>query len=128
MKTSEGMLKIYLWPDGSWIEETDDIDDLDWYITSTGKSDDYTEHFVPIELDAEDIDELIKMKALPGMLPDKIQLIEDMGKVSIPKGAILIVHHSKDIEYSAVTMLEDRLIVNAPDVFIEIIQPKGNKQ
>lgn len=117
-------IKIYVWPDGSWVSE-DDIDDLDWYIVSTEKSDDYAIYNVPIELEAEDIEELINMQALPGMLPDPGELnIEDMGKVAIPEGAILFVHHSKDIEYNAVTMLEDKLIVNAPGIFVEVIMPK----
>ena len=126
MKTPADKLLIYVWPDGSWVSE-DDVDDLDWYISSNGKSDDFSEHFIPLELDAEDIEELISLNALPGMLPDKVQKIEHMGKVSIPEGAILIVHHSKDIEYNAVTMLEDKLIVNAPDVFVEVIQSKVDK-
>lgn len=124
---ADDTIKIYVWPDGHWVSE-EDVDDLDWYISSSGKSDDFSEHEISLELDADDIEELISMNALPGMLPDKPQKIEHMGKVSIPEGAILIVHHSKDIEYSAVTMLEDKLIVNAPGVFVEVIQPKAKEE
>lgn len=120
---AEDTLTIYVWPDKTWASE-EDIDDLDWYIISTGKSDDYTEYEVSLDLEYEDIDELISLNALPGMLPDKPIGLEHQGKVSIPKGAILIVHHSKDIEYNATTMLEDKLIVNAPNIVVEVIMPK----
>ena len=126
MKTPDDKLKIWVWPDGSWISE-DDVDDLDWYISSNGKSDDFSEHLIPLLLDGDDIEELISMNALPGMLPDKPAGLEHQGKVSVPDGAILIVHHSKDIEYKAVTMLEDRMIVNAPNTFVEVIMPKADK-
>ncbi len=116
-------IKIYVWPDGSWVNE-DDADDIDWYISSNGKSDDFSTHDVDAELEAEDIDELIELNALPGMLPDMPTKLEDMGKVSIPEGAVLIVHHSKDIDYNAVTSLEDKMIVNAPNIFVEVIQKK----
>lgn len=118
-------IKIYVWPDNSW-ESEEEIDDLDWYISSNGKSDDYAEHMVPIELDAEDISELIELNALEGMLPDKFK-IEEKGKIKIPKDAILIITHAKDIPYNAVTILEDRLIISAPDLTIEIIQGNKNK-
>ena len=128
MKIPDDKLKIFVWPDGHWVSE-DDIPDLDWYIASTGKSDDFSEHFIPIELEADDIEELISLNALPGMLPDKPMGLEHQGKVSVPEGAILIVHHSKDIKYQAVTMLEDKLIVNAPDIMVEVIMLKrGNKK
>lgn len=117
-------IMIYVWPDRSWVSE-EDVDDLDWYIASTGKSDDFSIHDVPLDLEADDIEELISMDALPGMLPEVTTLkIEQMGKVSIPEGAILMVHHSKDIEYNAVTMLKDKLIVNAPGIMVEVIMPK----
>jgi hypothetical protein len=121
-------LKIYVWPDGSW-ESEEDIDDMDWYLSSMGKSDDFSEHTVDLDLDYDDIQELIDLQALPGMLPDPVTInnIVGMGKIPVPKGAIVVVSHSKDIEYNAVTMLEDRLIVNAPDVFVEIIQAKVDK-
>ena len=116
-------IKIFVWPDNSWVNE-DDIDDMDWYLASTDKGDDYAKYYVSIELDADDIDELIELKALPGMLPDPKKSIEEMGKVPIPEGAILIVHHSKDIDYSATTILKDKIIINAPDIFVEVIQSK----
>jgi len=72
-------IKIYVWPDGSWINE-DDAEDLDWYISSNGKSDDYSEHDVDINLEADDIEELIELQALPGMLhtvmPEETKNIE----------------------------------------------------
>ena len=135
MSTPEDKLKIFVWADGSW-ESEEEIDDMDWYISSNGKSDDFTEYLIPIELDPEEIDELIELEALPGMLPDMPQEIQETqeiqgiiggGKLAIPEGSVLIVHHSKDIDYNAVTMLEDKLIVNAPDVFVEIIQSKEDK-
>lgn len=121
-------IKIYVWPDGSWISE-EDIDDMEWYLFTTGKSDDYKEYQVPIELEAEDIEELISLNALPGMLPDPTTIkIEDMGKIEIPEDALLIVHHSKDIDYNAVTILKDRMIVNAPGIFIEVITSKDKNE
>lgn len=117
------MIKIYVWPDGVWYSE-EDIVDIEWL----GKSDDYSEHLVPIELEADDIEELISLNALPGMLIDaQVTPIENMGKVEIPEGAVVIIHHSKDIEYKATTMLEDKLIINAPNIFIEVIMPKEKK-
>ena len=126
---ADGTLTIYVWPDGSWISE-EDADDLDWYISSASKSDDFATYEVSLELELDDIEELISLNALPGMIPEPqegIIKIEDMGKVEIPEGAVLIVHHSKDIDYNATTMLEDRMIVNAPDIFIEVIMSKKNK-
>lgn len=114
-------IKIYVWPDGSWISEEDD---LDWYISSSGKGDDFTEYEVPLELDSDDIDELIALQALPGMLPDTKP---KEGKIKVPEGATVIISHSKDIDYNAVTMLEDRLIINAPNILIEIIKGNNNK-
>jgi len=116
-------IKIYVWPDGDWYSE-EDIVDFEWL----GKSDDFKEYEVPIELEADDIDELISLNALPGMLPDKPVGLEHQGIVSVPEGCILIVHHSKDIEYNAVTMLEDKLIVNAPGVYVEVITPKEGEK
>jgi len=124
---AEDTLKIYVWPDGTWVSEEDVNGDLDWYMVSSGKSDDFSEYLIPLPLDAKDIEELISLNALPGMLPDKPMGLEHQGKVSVPEGAILIVHHSKDIEYNAVTMLEDKLIVNAPGTFVEVIMPKADK-
>jgi len=123
-------LKIFLWPDGTWVSENDIDDwDIDWYTISTGKSDDYAIYYVPIELGAEDIEELISLNALPGMLPDKIKpediKIEEMGKIVIPEGAIIIISHSKDINYGALTIIEGKLIVNAPNMIMEVITPKG---
>ena len=129
---SDDTLKIFLWPDGTWISEEDvEGDDFDWYLMGAGKSDDFAEYEVSLDLEPDDIQELIDLKALPGMLPDIVpadpQDIANMGVITIPEGAVLVVHHSKDIEYNAVTMLEDRLIVNAPDITIEVIIPKEKK-
>lgn len=126
--SDEETLTIYVWPDGTWISSEDpEADDMDWYTMSAGKSDDYASYEVSYELEADDIEELISLNALPGMLPDKPEGIENMGRVAIPKDCILIVSHSKDIDYNAVTMLEDKLIVNAPGIFIEVITPKDKK-
>ncbi len=114
---------IYVWPDNTWISE-EDIDDMDQYLCATKKSDDYTTYELDINLDAEDIQELIDLKALPGMLPPLNQC--PVGPIAIPKDSIIIITHSKDIDYSAVTMLEDKLIVNAPKMTLEIIAPKKN--
>ncbi|MCP4374055.1 MAG: hypothetical protein GY797_39010, partial [Deltaproteobacteria bacterium] len=65
---AEETIKIYIWPDGSW-ESEEEIDDMDWFLSSSGKSDDYAEYNIPLGLEAEDIDELILLNALPGMIP-----------------------------------------------------------
>lgn len=119
-------IKIYVWTDNSW-ESEEEIDDLDWYISSMGKSDDYTEYMIPIELEADDITELIELNALEGMLPNEPK-IEVMGKIKIPKNALLIVTHDKDIPYNAVTILEDRMIISAPNLTVEIIQGKKENE
>jgi len=121
MKTPD-KTKILVWPDGSWVSE-DEIDDIDWFLTSAGRGDDYAEYLIPSELDNDDIDELIQLKAFPGMLPDKINLV-GKGKIEIPKGATLLVHYPKDLEYKAFFMLPGKLISNAPDMVIEVIMPK----
>ncbi len=129
--TDKDTLTIYVWPDGTWISEENVDGDFEWYLMFAGKSDDYASYDVSYDLDDSDIEELISLNALPGMLPDKPDTntdnLEHQGKVPIPEGAILIVHHSKDIEYQAVTMLKDRLIVNAPNIMIEVIQSKEDK-
>lgn len=119
-------IKIYVWPDNSW-ESEEEIEDLDWYISSMGKSDDYAIYEVPLELEADDIDELIELQALEGMLTNEPK-IEEMGKIKVPKDAILIVTHSEDILYNAVTILENRMIISAPDLTIEIIQGKKKNE
>ena len=96
-------------------------------MASTGKSDDFAIYNIPLELDGDDIEELIRMQALPGMLPDKPTLesiIESGGEIKIDPDDIVIISHSKDIDYNAVTMLEDRLIINAPDLKIKIVKGK----
>lgn len=52
-------VKIYVWPDYSW-EYDDEIKDLDWYIFTNGKSDDFYEVNIPITYSVEEIEELIK--------------------------------------------------------------------
>lgn len=114
-------VEIYVWPDKTW-EFKNEIEDLDWYIMSNGKSDDFLSTEAPAELEVEEIEELIDLDALPGMLPDKPKGLENQGKIGIAKGAIIMVHHSEDIDYNAVTILKDKLIVNAPNLSIEVIK------
>jgi hypothetical protein len=124
MEPSNETIKIYVWPDNHWASE-DDIDDMDWYLSSNGRSDDYAIYYVPIELEYEDIEELIELQALPGMIPDEkeFDIIEE-GKVKIPDNCIVIIHHSKDIDYDAAFTLKDRVIINAPNMIMEVIKGK----
>ena len=112
------MKKVYLWPDKTWAYE-EDIDDLDWFLVSGGKSDDFTTHEIPDELDAEDIEELINMNALPGMTSTKPDVMK--GKIEIPEGSVLVIRFQGDLDFNAVTILDDRLVVNAPNISVEIL-------
>jgi len=122
------MKKVYLWPDNTW-EFEEEIDDIEWFLVSGGKSDDYTTYEIPDELDAEDINELISMDALPGMTsvkPDvmkgKIEIPDVMkGKIEIPDGSVLVIRFQGDLDFNAVTILNDRLVVNAPNISVEIL-------
>lgn len=67
----ENTIVIYVWPDNTWVTEEDIDGDLDWYIFSGGKSDDFKEYKVSLDLSPDDIQELIDLQALPGMSPDK---------------------------------------------------------
>lgn len=121
---ADDKLKIYVWPDGSW-ESEEEIDDMDWYLTSSGKSDDYAEYKVPLELEAEDIDELIELNALPGMLPDTVQnKIEDQGVIPLPHDSILILTFTSE-EDPYLTHLEGKIIINCTNMSIEVL--KGGK-
>ncbi len=119
---SDDTLTIYVWSDNSW-ESEEEIDDIDWYLSSSGKSDDYATYEVPLELEAEDIDELIELEALPGMIPEKTEFPE--GIIELPKDAILIINHPKDISDSSVTILDGKMIINSAGLSIEVL--KGGK-
>lgn len=128
---AEDTLKIYVWPDGSW-ESEEEIDDIDWYLSSASKSDDYKEYNIPLELEADDIEELIAINALPGMLPDPVSFegiidsnaIAEAGEIKIGEDDIIIVSHSKDVDYNAVTLLDDRVIINAPGMVLKVVKGK----
>ncbi len=128
---ADDTLKIYLWPDGSW-ESEDEIDDMDWYLSGSGKSDDYAIYNVPLDLESEDIEELIGLNALPGMLSDPISFegvidsntIASAGEIKIGEDDIIIVSHSKDVNYNAVTILDDRVIINAPGMILKVVKGK----
>ena len=111
-------LKIYVWPDNSWVSE-EDIDDIDWYISSGGISDDYAEYMVPIELEADDIDELIELQALEGMPPD-LPEIKKMGKIKISDNSTLIIH-SINITYDEIVIKEGKVSINISNATIEVI-------
>ena len=107
-------IQIVVWPDGSWASE-EEIDDIDWYLNSTGKSDDYTEYEVPIDLDDEDINELIELHALPGMLePKNTQNIE--GKIDLPEDSILVLEFPIE-ETPYITYLGGKMIINCIVIF-----------
>ena len=115
-------IKIYVWADKSWISE-ENVNDIDFYISSMGKSDDYATYLVPIKLDPEDIQELIDLNALPGMLPNtRVLGLKEM--IKVPKGASVIIKHKKDINYNPITTLSDRIIITAPDIEITLVKPK----
>jgi hypothetical protein len=59
VKTEE-TAKIYIWPDGTW-EYVDEIGDLDLYLMETGKSDDFAIHYVPEELNYDEVDNLVQL-------------------------------------------------------------------
>lgn len=55
---NEGKVKVYVWPDSSWVKD-DDVEDLDLYILSCRKSDDYAIFYMSDELTDEDIESQI---------------------------------------------------------------------
>jgi hypothetical protein len=114
-------IKIFVWPDNSWTSE-EEIDDMDWYLCSTGKSDDYAEYDIPIGLDEEDIDELIQLKALPGMIKPK-NLIELDGKVDLPTDSILVLEFPVS-EVPYITHLDGKMIINCTEMSIEVLKGK----
>jgi len=59
-------IKIYIWPDGSW-ETEEEIDDMDWYLSSSRKSDDYAVFDIPIKYSDEDIIDFVESEGLSGL-------------------------------------------------------------
>ena len=114
--------KIYLWPDGLW-EWDHEIDDLDLYISTNGKSDDFAMYEVPAELSDEDITELIELSSLPGMIPDKIAGIEDQGKVQLPDDAIIVIDFPPE-EIPFITSVTGKMIINTKTATLEILKGK----
>lgn len=119
-------IKIYVWPDNSWVSE-EDVEDLDWYISSSGKSDDYAEYMVHIDLEPDDIEELIELQALEGMLPDKEKELDiyEMGEIKLDDDAVLIINHPKDIADYHITQLDGKIIINSPGLSFSVL--KGGK-
>lgn len=118
----ENTEKIYLWPDNTWVRDSE-VDDLDWYIVSGGKSDDFAQYNVPSDLDDEDIDELIGLRALPGMIPTKIIGLEDQGKVQLPDDSIIVLEFPMtDVPF--VTHINGKMIINVHESSIEILKGK----
>ena len=113
---------IYLWPDNSW-EWDHEIDDLDWYIASGGKGEDFATYEVPTELDAEDIDELIELKALPGMSTPKAERIENQGLITLPTDSIIVLQFPMS-ETPFITHLDGKMIINCDNMSIEILKGK----
>jgi len=119
---TEETIKIYVWPDNSWISE-EDVDDIDLYIQSSGKSDDYAIYNIPTELESEDIEELISLKALPGMLSDDIDLISK-GEIILPMGSILVIKHPKDIKDTDILIMDGQMIINSDNLSIKVLKGK----
>lgn len=120
---ADDTLKIYVWPDGSW-ESEEDIDDMDWYLASAGKSDDYVEYNVPLELEMEDIEELIELNALPGMLPDAPPRLEDQGVVDLPHDSIIVLRFPENDEGPFITHLDGKMIISHPTLSLEVLKGK----
>lgn len=121
MSEDNETFQIFVWADDSWVSE-EDIDDMDWYLSSAGKSDDYATYDIPLGLEAEDIDELIELKALPGMLKNPLKL-EDEGIMDLPKNSVLILRYKGETPY--VHSVTGKMIINTTQMSIEIL--KGGK-
>ena len=113
---------IYLWSDGLW-EWDHEIDDLDLYISTNGKSDDFATYELPAELSDEDIDELIELSSLPGMIPDKVPGIENKGKVQLPDDAIIVLEFPMD-DVPFITSINGKMIINTKTATLEILKGK----
>jgi hypothetical protein len=57
----ENKTKIYTWPDGHWEYEWN-IDDMDLFISTLGRSDDYSVRYVSSKLSYDEIDNLVNFK------------------------------------------------------------------
>jgi len=111
-------MKIYVWPNGHW-ESEDDVKDIDLFCELNGKSDDYFEHYLSTELDAEDINELIELKALPGMLKDTVKTKLE-GIIDLPKDSVLIINCPSEDGY--VTQLKNKIVINCSKMSIEVLK------
>ena len=120
--TDKNHIIIMVWPDGSWASE-EDVDDMNWYLCTTDKADNYKEYEVPTDLDPEDIDELIELRALPGIIPDKIAGIEDQGKVQLPDDAIIVIDFPPE-EIPFITSVTGKMIINTKTATLEILKGK----
>lgn len=113
--------KVWVWADNSFVVEDDLEDgDLDLYIMFTGKSDDCAQYDVPLGLDAEDIEELIILEALPGMLKPT-QTLE--GEINLPKDSVLIIKCPTGDAF--VTQTKSKIIISGtPQMSIEVLKGK----
>lgn len=114
--------QILVWPDYSW-EFVDEIEDLDWHLAESGKSDDYKEYNVPAELDFEDIEELIELRALEGMIPPK-QDASELGVIKLDDSDILVIDLPKDIDSMDITTVPGKIIINSHDVSFHVLKGK----
>jgi len=118
-------LTIYVWPDDSW-ESEEEIDDMDWFLSSSGKSDDYASYEVPLDLEAEDIDELIMLKALPGMIPPKDEIETSLEKgLDLPADSILVITVPDGDSSAYITKLEGKIIINADNMGLQVLNAGG---
>jgi len=114
--------KIYVWQDGLW-EWDHEIDDLDLYISTNGKSDDFAMYEVPAELSDEDITELIELSSLPGMIAPKAERIENQGLITLPTDSIIVLQFPMS-ETPFITHLDGKMIINCDNMSIEILKGK----
>lgn len=116
------LTKIYLWPDGSWVSEKEIDGDMDWYLCSTDKEENYAEYDIPIGLDDDDINELIELSSLPGMIKPKNYGDLD-GKVDLPNDSILVLEFPiSEVPY--ITYLDGKMIINCTEMSIEVLKGK----
>lgn len=111
---------LLVWPDYTW-ELAENIDDIDWYLCTTGKSDDYSMYDIPLELDEEDIEELVQLKSLPGML--KKENVFPSSKSTLPKDSILILEFPVE-QTPFITKLDGKMIINCDTASLEILKGK----
>jgi len=121
--TDKNHIIIMVWPDGSWVSEEEIDGDMDWYLCTANKEDNYKEYEVPTDLNPDDVDELIELKALPGMIPDKMVGLEDQGKIQLPEDSIIVLEFPiTDIPF--VTSISGKMIINIKSASIELLKGK----